>query len=173
MRHQVERWSRLQVSVYPRTVASVGAVVVRDDQVLVVRMTYSPTRGQYMLPGGVVESGEMLDLTVVREVREETGIEARPLGVIGVNSIVYAGETHTYILWLMEPVSGDPLADGSEIDHCCFLTFDEIEAREDVAYLVKYVSRRLRSGAVSLFSPVTDYAELLPGVTAETWKLHM
>jgi len=161
------------VSGYPRTVASVGAVVVRDDRLLVVRMTYSPTRGQYMLPGGVVESGETMDVTVVREVREETGVEARPLGVIGVNSIVYEGETHTYVLWLMEAVSGDPLADGNEVDDCCFLSFDEIDARDDVAYLVKYVCGRLRSGAYSRFAPVSDYAELLPGMTPDTWKLHM
>lgn len=126
-----------------------------------------------MLPGGVVESGETMDVTVVREVREETGIEARPLGIIGVNSIVYDGETHTYVFWLMEPVSGDPLADGYEVDHCCYLSFDEIDARGDVAYLVKYVSARLRSGAFSLLTPVTDYSQLLPGVTADSWKLHM
>jgi len=161
------------MSGYPKTVASVGAVVVRDDRLLVVRMTYSPTRGQYMLPGGVVESGETMDVTAVREVREETGVEARPLGIIGVNSIVYDGETHTYILWLMEPVSGEPLADGSEVDHCCYLTHDEIDARDDVAYLVKYVSGRIRSGAVSLYAPASDYAQLLPGVTTDTWKLYM
>lgn len=161
------------MGVYSQTVASVGAAVVRDDSLLVVRMTYSPTRGQYMLPGGVVESGETMDVTVVREVLEETGIEARPLGIIGVNSIVYEGETHTYVLWLMEPVGGDPLADGNEIDHCCYLSFNEIDRRDDVAYLVKYVSARLRSGAFSLLAPVMDYAELLPGVTADTWKLHM
>lgn len=161
------------MSNFPRTFASTGAVVVRDDTLLVVRMTYSLTRGQYMLPGGVVESGETMDVTVVREVREETGVDARPLGIIGVNSIVYEGETHTYVLWLMEMVGGDPLADGSEVDHCCFMTFDEIESRDDVAYLVKYVSGRLRSGAVSVYAPVSDYAHLLPGVTADAWKLYM
>jgi len=161
------------MNTFSKTVASAGAAVVRDDSLLVVRMTYSPTQGQYMLPGGVVESGETMDATVVREVREETGIEARPLGIIGVNSIVYSGETHTYVLWLVEPVGGDLVADGNEVDHCCFLTFDEIEARDDVAYLVKYVSRRLRSGAHAMLSLVTDYAEFVPGVTPETWKLHM
>jgi ADP-ribose pyrophosphatase YjhB (NUDIX family) len=161
------------LGVFPLSVASVGGAVVRDDRLLVVRMTYSPTRGQYMLPGGVVESGETLDVTVVREVREETGVEARPLGIIGVNSIVYEGETHTYTLWLMEPVDGEPHADGAEVDHCCYLSFDEIEAREDVAYLVKYVAARLRGGAYSLLTTVDDYAELLPGLTADTWKLHM
>lgn len=161
------------MSDFPKTVASVGAVVVRDDALLVVRMTYSPTRGQYMLPGGVVESGETMDATVVREVREETGVEARPVGIIGVNSIVYEGETHTYVLWLMEPVGGEPLADGSEVDHCCYLSFDEIDARKDVAYLVKYVSGRLRTGVFTMLEPVIDYAELLPGMTPDTWNLHM
>ena len=120
-----------------RTVTSVGAAVVRDGCLLVARMTYSPTKGQYMLPGGVVENGETLDEAVVREVREETGVEARPLGIIGLGSLVHQGISHTYVLWLLEPLAGTPLADGVEIDDCCYLPFEELAARADVAYLVK------------------------------------
>ena len=155
------------------TVTSVGAVVVQDDRLLVARLTYSPTKGQYMPPGGGVESGELMDGTVARELREETGVEAQPLGIIGVSTIVYVGQTHTYIIWLMEPVAGEPLADGREVDDCCYLTFDEIEARDDVSNLVKVVSRRLRSGTVTRFTPVIGYAEMVPGVTELTGTLYM
>ena len=158
---------------FSQTVSSVGAVVVRADSVLVARLTYSPTKGQYMLPRGVVENGETLDIAVRREVREETGVDARALGVIGISSIVYAGATHTYTVWLMEPLSGEPIADGQEVDHCCFMSFDEIAAREDVAYLVNYVAERVRRGAFALHAAVADFTEFLPGLTSDTWRLFM
>ncbi|MEZ4498997.1 MAG: NUDIX domain-containing protein [Thermomicrobiales bacterium] len=56
----------------PRNTTAVGAVVVGEAGILLVRMTYGPTKGRYMLPGGIVDPGETLDVAVVREVREET-----------------------------------------------------------------------------------------------------
>jgi 8-oxo-dGTP pyrophosphatase MutT (NUDIX family) len=155
----------------PRNVTSVGGLVVRDDCLLVVRMAYGPSQGRYMLPGGIVDPGETLDAAAAREVREETGIEARPLGIVGVRSRVSGLDNDTYVLWLLEPLPGEPLADGREVEHCCFLSFDEIAAREDVVYLVKYLAARLRAGALAPQTRASDYAYQLPGTTPETWKL--
>ncbi len=51
-----------------------------------MRMAYGPSKGRYMLPGGIVDPGETLDLAVAREVLEETGVTARVLGICGVRS---------------------------------------------------------------------------------------
>jgi 8-oxo-dGTP diphosphatase len=157
----------------PRNVTSVGALVVRDDSLLVVRMTYGPSAGRYMLPGGLLDQGETLDVAAAREVREETGIEARPLGIVGLRSRVNGRDNDTYVLWLLEPISGEPVADGKECDDCRFLTFDDIATREDVVYLVKYLAARIQSGQIAIHSRITDYAYQLPGTTPDTWKLFM
>ena len=54
---------------------SVGAVVVRDDCLLVIRRGHGPGAGEWSVPGGRVEAGETLHEAVVREMWEETGLE--------------------------------------------------------------------------------------------------
>lgn len=52
----------------------VGAVIVDGGRVLLVRRGTEPLRGQWSLPGGLVEVGEALTAALVREVLEETGL---------------------------------------------------------------------------------------------------
>ncbi len=56
-------------------VLAVGAVVVRDGKVLLAKRGKEPGRGLWSLPGGAVNPGEELKAAVVRELREECGIE--------------------------------------------------------------------------------------------------
>ena len=60
----------------------VGAVVVDGGRVLLVRRGSEPLRGQWSLPGGLLELGEAITDGVVREVREETGLIVKPLELI-------------------------------------------------------------------------------------------
>jgi ADP-ribose pyrophosphatase YjhB (NUDIX family) len=60
----------------------VGAVVVDEGRVLLVRRGTEPLRGQWSLPGGLLELGEPLSAGVVREVREETGLIIEPMELI-------------------------------------------------------------------------------------------
>lgn len=60
----------------------VGAVVVDEGRVLLVRRGTEPLRGQWSLPGGLLELGESLTNGVVREVREETGLIVEPVELI-------------------------------------------------------------------------------------------
>jgi len=60
----------------------VGAVVVDEGCVLLVRRGTEPLKGQWSLPGGLVELGEPLLDAVVREVREETGLRVEPVELI-------------------------------------------------------------------------------------------
>jgi ADP-ribose pyrophosphatase YjhB (NUDIX family) len=69
---------------YPtRPYLAVSAAIFRDGRVLIVRRGRPPAHGLYTLPGGGVECGETLEEAVIREVREETGLEIAPLALIG------------------------------------------------------------------------------------------
>ena len=69
---------------YPtRPYLAVSAAIFRDDRVLIVRRARPPAYGVFTLPGGGVELGETLEEAVVREVREETALEVRPIGLAG------------------------------------------------------------------------------------------
>lgn len=59
---------------YPPTFVTVDAVVVKSGHVLVVRRRGFPGKGLYALPGGFVRQDETLERSVVRELREETGL---------------------------------------------------------------------------------------------------
>ncbi len=60
----------------------VGAVVVHAGKVLLVRRGREPLKGQWSLPGGLLEVGESLEDGVIREVSEETGLRVAPLELI-------------------------------------------------------------------------------------------
>ena len=61
---------------YPeRPVVGVGAVILDDDRVVLVKRAHPPLQGEWSLPGGVVELGETLRDAVAREVLEETGLD--------------------------------------------------------------------------------------------------
>jgi 8-oxo-dGTP diphosphatase len=61
---------------YPaKPVLGVGAVVVRDGKALLIKRGHEPRKGEWSLPGGIVELGESLVDALRREMREETGLE--------------------------------------------------------------------------------------------------
>ncbi len=62
----------------------VGAVVLNEDKILLVKRLYPPGKGRWSIPGGLVEVGEDLEQAVIRELKEETNLDGTPLGVVSV-----------------------------------------------------------------------------------------
>lgn len=72
----VEREERPSPRSYPaRPLVGVGGVVLRDERLVLIQRRDEPLAGQWTLPGGLLELGETLDQGIVRELREETGLE--------------------------------------------------------------------------------------------------
>ncbi|MEM3579425.1 MAG: NUDIX hydrolase [Candidatus Bathyarchaeia archaeon] len=70
---------------YPnQPVVGVGAVVIHDGKILLEKRKGEPGRGKWSIPGGLVELGESVEYAVVREVKEETGLEVESPELIDV-----------------------------------------------------------------------------------------
>jgi 8-oxo-dGTP diphosphatase len=116
----------------PTPVPAVGVVCLRGDSVLLIRRGTPPRQGEWSLPGGRIEPGERAVDAALRELREETGVEAEITGLIDVVDGLFPEAGRHYVLidyaarWLSgEPVAGDDAADAR------FVALDEIEALID------------------------------------------
>jgi 8-oxo-dGTP diphosphatase len=105
---------------YPdRPVVGVGAVVLVDGRVVLVKRDHEPLKGEWNLPGGGVELGETLEAACAREVLEETGLIVEVGPVIEVfDRIMYdEGRTVQYHFVLVDYLcrpSGGALRSGSD-----------------------------------------------------------
>jgi 8-oxo-dGTP diphosphatase len=62
----------------------VGAIIIEDSRVLLVKRAHPPLQAQWSIPGGVLEVGELVREAAVREAREETGLIVEPEDLLGV-----------------------------------------------------------------------------------------
>lgn len=70
---------------FPKSpLVGVGGVVIHRERVLLIRRKREPLKGEWSLPGGLVEIGEELHQAVRRELKEETGVEVEPLEIMAV-----------------------------------------------------------------------------------------
>ena len=98
-----------------RPAVGVGAVLIHEGRVLLIKRGKEPLRGRWVVPGGTVEVGETLEQALVREVQEETGLVVRPLEVVLVfDRIEREGSVVRYhyviVDYLCRYVSGTPRA---------------------------------------------------------------
>ena len=113
-----------------RPIPAVGVVCIRDDQVLLIRRGQPPRMGEWSLPGGRIEFGERVEAAALRELREETGVEAELCGLIEVVDGFFEetdGTRRHYVLidYVARWISGEPLA-GDDAAEACFRSVDDI-----------------------------------------------
>lgn len=98
-----------------------GAVILDDDRVLLVKRGQEPLKGTWNLPGGVVELGETLEAALGREVLEETGLRVDVGAVVEVLDRVHTDadgriEFHYVIVDYLCRARSGALAHGSDAE---------------------------------------------------------
>lgn len=72
----------------------VGAIIIEAGRVVLVKRAHPPIQGQWSIPGGVLEIGEMVREAAIREAREETGLTVEPGELLGVYDRILRNPEH-------------------------------------------------------------------------------
>ena len=136
---------------YPRV--GVGAVILHEDKVLLVRRGKSPSVGKWSLPGGLVELGETTTEAIAREILEECGIKIRVVDVAGVITRVVKDDAdrvrYHYVLvdYLAYPDSLDVVA-GSDAEEARWFAIEGVANLDTTQGLLDMIRRAeaLRGG---------------------------
>lgn len=128
---------------HPRLAAL--AVVLRGDDVLLVRRRNEPDAGLWGFPGGHVELGESVGAAAARELLEETGVEALPRGTIDTVDVILREDGVLQYHFLLvavrcDYVAGTPEA-ADDVHEAAWVAIPEVMARalplsEDVDTIV-------------------------------------
>ena len=119
---------------YPeRPIVAVLAVVLRGDKVLIVQRKQQPNAGRWGFPGGVLELGETVAEGAMRELREETGVDAEAAGWLNIHDAVSRDDESRvqfhYVLIAVRGIwrSGEGVA-GDDAAACAWASRADIEA---------------------------------------------
>ena len=111
----------------------VGAVVVRDGRALIVKRAHEPRKGEWSLPGGLLDLGESLLDAARREVKEETGLDVEVGPIIETFDRVHRDDDGRiryhfvivdFVCWSDD---GEAVA-GSDAEAVAWVTADELDA---------------------------------------------
>jgi ADP-ribose pyrophosphatase YjhB (NUDIX family) len=111
----------------------VGAIIIEDSRVVLVKRRHPPLQDEWSIPGGVLEVGELVREAAIREAREETGLTVEPGELLGVfDRVLRDGNDRVqyhYVLvdFLCRCVSGELTAAGDAAAARWF-TRDELSA---------------------------------------------
>lgn len=132
----------------------VGAIIIQDNRVVLVKRAHPPIQGQWSIPGGVLEVGELVREAAIREAREETGLIVEPTDLLGVYDRILRNQEqrvqYHYVLvdFLCRPVGGE-LQAASDAVEVRWFTREELPAlklAEDTQDVIEKGFDRLNRG---------------------------
>lgn len=132
---------------------SVGCIVRKGNQVLLVRHTYGNAKGKLLIPGGFCQENELPEEAAVREVYEETKVTAKANRLLGLR----CHRKNWYLLLDMDYVDGVPTSDMEENSEAFFCDIPEVLTREDCTEITKTALRKILDSSACYFYPDADY----------------
>ena len=121
----------------------VGALIIKDGKILLVKRANEPNKGKWSIPGGVVKLGESLIEALKREIIEETGLEIDVLDVACVSEEIVRDDGsvkfHYVIIDFFAKVVGGQLKVGSDAEEARWVGFDELDNIEIVDFVRKLI----------------------------------
>jgi 8-oxo-dGTP diphosphatase len=139
---------------YPdRPLIGVGSIIIENDRVVLVKRAHPPIQGQWSIPGGALEVGELIREAAVREAQEETGLIVEPGELLGVFDRVLRDPDNRvqyhYVLidFLCRRVGGELLAasDAAEVRWFTREELPSLNLADDTLEVIKKGFARLRS----------------------------
>jgi 8-oxo-dGTP diphosphatase len=119
------------------------------DKILLIKRATVPFRGYWALPGGRVDSGETVEQTIIREVKEETGLDVAVVSKIGEyhEHGVQDGVEYNYYpaCFLVKTINGKIKKQQSEIEEIKLFSLNEIPealAFEHAKMVKDYIATR-------------------------------
>jgi len=118
---------------YPdQPIVGVGAIILCDGKILLEKRKNDPRRGKWSVPGGIVELGERVEVAVIREVKEETGLDVeKPEHVDVVDNVSFDEdgkvEYHFVIIDYFVKLVGGTLSAASDAEELEWVTLDNVE----------------------------------------------
>lgn len=132
---------------------SVGCIVRKKNQVLLVRHTYGGANGKLLIPGGFCYENELPEEAAVREVLEETSITAEVKRMLGIRC-----ERKTwYMLLEMEYIDGIPTSDRKENSEVLFCEISEALSRNDCTEMTKVALKKILEDSANYFYSDMEY----------------
>lgn len=120
---------------------SVTGIVLKNNQVLLVRHTYGNGIGKLIIPGGYVNWNETPQEAVKREIYEETKVIVEPDKIVGIRFNYH----DWYVAFTAKYISGEPITDGNENSEVMWMDIVETFKRDDVTDLTKKIIKSAMS----------------------------
>jgi len=121
---------------YPsRPIVGVGAIIMQNGKILLEKRKNDPGRGKWSVPGGLVELGESLEQTVIREVQEETGLVVNApelIDVVNQTTLDESGKVkyHFVIADYAVKLKGGTAKAASDAAELEWVLLDEVEQKD-------------------------------------------
>lgn len=134
---------------------SVGCIVRKKTQVLLVRHTYGGANGKLLIPGGFCHENELPEEAAVREVFEETSITAKVRRMAGIR----CDRKTWYMLLEMDYIDGVPTSDMHENSEALFCEISEALRRSDCTEMTKAALKKILEDSADYFYSDLKYKE--------------